>query len=271
MVGAPHTSTLGFTLTAPSLPTVKALFARSRNRCAFPECTSPIVEASGTVTADICHVRALNSRGPRYDKTQTPEERNAAANLMLMCGRHHKIIDTEARKYTTPVLLEMKRAHEEQGVVEISPQVARVAKQLLVQYTNISVVGNQGNLAIQSPGAVQANSITFSTTRPRVTVSAPPGSIGASPAMASHCAHLIDRYQQYQKADFTGKSNFKYQAIHQAIKRQFKSPWKLLGEERFPEVVVFLQSRIDATIIGKMNRAKGHPNYRSFGERESET
>ena len=152
-------------MTAPSLPCVKALFARSKNQCAFPGCTSPVVEDSGTVTAEICHIKALNSRGPRYDKAQTAEERNSLGNLILMCGRHHKVIDTETEKFSAPALLSIKRTHEEKGVAEISPLAARVAQQLLVNYLQISIADNTGNIAIQSPGAVLAKSVTFKNTR----------------------------------------------------------------------------------------------------------
>ena len=55
-------------------------------------------------------------------------------------------------------------------------------------------------------------------------------------------------------------------AIHQALKRKFGTSWKLLGEDRFDEVVTFLQGRIDATIIGKLNRTSGRSNYSSFEE-----
>lgn len=251
-------------MNTPSLATVKALFARSRNCCAFPTCSSPVVEDTGTVTAEICHIRALSPRGPRYDKKQTPEERNSAANLVLMCGRHHKVIDTETRKYPTSVLLEIKHEHEERGFAEISPAGARVAQQLLANYTQISVIGNRGNVAIQSPGAIQAKSITIKSTRAKLSIEPPTGSIGAARAKVAYCQHLIDRYQDYQKADWTGKSDFKYAAIHVALKKSFGTSWKLLDEEQFEELVAYLQRRIDATIIGKRNRARGYPNYSSF-------
>lgn len=251
-------------MNAPSLATVKALFARSRNRCAFPDCSSPIVESSGTVTAEICHIHALSPRGPRFDKKQTLEERNSAANLVLMCGRHHKVIDTETRKYTATVLLKMKREHEEQGFAEISPVGARVAQQLLADLTQITVIGNSGNVAIQSPGAIQARSITIKTTKAKLSVESPAGSIGAVRVKVAYCEYLIGRYQEYQKGDRTGKSDFKYAAIHVALKRTFGTRWQLLAEEQFEELVVYLQKRIDATVIGKLNRARGHPNYRIF-------
>ncbi len=251
-------------MNSPSLATFKALFAKSHNRCAFPGCSSPLVEDTGTVTAEVCHIRALRPRGPRYDKDQTPEQRNAAANLVLMCGRHHKVIDTETRKYTTAVLLKIKRDHEEQGIVEITPKVARVAQELLDNYTQIHVTANSGNVAIHSPGAIQAKSLTIKTTRTKLSVEPPVGSIGASRAKVAYCQYLIDRYQEYQKGDKTGKSDYKYQAIHNALKRTFSTHWKLLDEAKFEEVVAFLQRRIDGTILGKLNRSKGHPNYRSF-------
>lgn len=258
-------------MNTPSLATVKALFARSRNCCAFPNCSSPVVEDTGTVTAEICHIRALSPRGPRYDKKQTPEERNSAANLILMCGRHHKVIDTETRKYTTTILLEIKQEHEERGFAEISPAGARVAQQLLANYTQISVIENRGNVAIQSPGAIQAKSITIKNTRTKLSVEPPAGSIGAVRVKVAYCQHLIDRYQDYQKADWTGKSDFKYAAIHLALKRTFGTSWKLLDEEQFDKLVAYLKKRIDATVIGKHNRARGYPNYSSFEVWQRET
>lgn len=253
-------------MTAPSLPTFKALFARCKNRCAFPECTAPIAEDNETVTGEVCHIRAQKPGGPRYDHHQTPSERNAGANLVLLCARHHKIVDTETEKFTIEALQKMKRMHEEKGVPEISPAAARVAQQLLANYTKVSVVGNSGNVAINSPGAIQANTITFKNTKARsISIQPPAGSIGAAQAKASYCQHLIERYQEFQKADRTGKTQYKFMAIHMALKRKFGTTWKLLGEDRFEEVIAFLQSRIDATVIGKLNRSKGQPNYSAFG------
>lgn len=183
-----------------------------------------------------------------------------------MCGRHHKIIDTELRRYTTAALLVMKSQHEEQGIAEISPESARVAQQLLSNYTHISVIGNSGNVAIQSPGAIQANSITIKNTKTRLSVEAPNGSIGANQPKVAYCQHLIGRYQDYQKGDWTGKTSFKYAAIHVSLKRTFGAPWKLLPESKFEEVVDFLQRRLDATIIGKGNKKNRVKNYSSFGE-----
>lgn len=216
------------------------------------------------MTAEICHIRSQRPRGPRHDPSQTPEERNSAANLLLMCGRHHKIIDTEVRKYTADVLLKIKQDHEAHDFAKISPAGTLVAEQLLSKYTQIAVIRNCGNVAIQSPGVIQAKTLTIKSTRAKLAVEPPVGSIGAVRAKVAYCQHLIDRYQDYQKADRTGKSNFKYAAIHVAIKRVFGVQWKLLDESQFEKLVGYLQKRIDSTIIGKLNRAEGHSNYSSF-------
>src|SRR5574337_1581276 len=118
-----------FLMAAPSLPTIKTLFARSKNQCAFPGCVAPIAESSGTVTGEVCHIRALNAGGPRYDPNQTQEKRNAATNRVLMCGRHHKIIDTETETFTVARLQSIKHAHEEKGVAEIRSEERRVGKE----------------------------------------------------------------------------------------------------------------------------------------------
>lgn len=83
------------------------------NRCAFPECPTPIVMAdSGTIVGEVCHIRAQNREGPRHDPHQSDEERHGIENLVLMCGVHHKVIDTDTQTYTVEALLEIKRAHE---------------------------------------------------------------------------------------------------------------------------------------------------------------
>jgi hypothetical protein len=80
--------------TAPGAATVKRLFALSGNRCAFPKCTSLLVDGT-KVVGKICHIKAQSKGGPRYDPNQTQVERHGYDNLILMCGRHHDVIDAD--------------------------------------------------------------------------------------------------------------------------------------------------------------------------------
>jgi hypothetical protein len=100
----------------PSERTIKQLFALSSNRCAFPECQTPIIDASrGTIMAEVCHIRSRRPRGPRYDNTQTKEQRNSFDNLVIMCRNHHKVIDGPENldEFTVERLEQIKREHED--------------------------------------------------------------------------------------------------------------------------------------------------------------
>jgi len=253
-------------MSAPTLTTIKRLFALSGNRCAFPDCSAPLIEESETVTGEICHIRAVNQKGPRFDKTQSDVERHAGANLLLLCSRHHKVIDSEPKKYSVSVLEAMKRNREQPGLVEISPATAKASQRLLDNYLSVSVHSNSGQIAIQSPGAVQAHTINIKTTKSKVVVTAPSGSIADDRKMLSYGKYLIGRYQEFQKGDSQKTGGFKYIAINNSLKREFKCDWKLLPSDRFEELVTFLQRRVDNTKLGRINRSKSIPNYHLFAE-----
>jgi hypothetical protein len=97
--------------TRPSEAVIKQLFARSGNRCAFPKCLVEIVQKDTTV-GEVCHIKAVNPGGPRYDRHQTASERHGYKNLILLCGDHHTIIDDDEEAYTVDRLLRMKSDHE---------------------------------------------------------------------------------------------------------------------------------------------------------------
>jgi hypothetical protein len=123
--------------TGPSLPTIKRLFAHSGNRCAFPRCTTALFEGT-TVIGKICHIKAANPGGPRYDDQQTAAERHGYDNLMLLCGTHHTVIDDDEEAYTVERLRKMKAEHEK-GAAQIDDAFAERAAQLLIAQTVVSV------------------------------------------------------------------------------------------------------------------------------------
>lgn len=88
-------------LTAPSLRTVKRLFAVSQNQCAFPRCMTPMVDkTSSSVVGQICHIKGEKRGSARFDEDQPDAERQGFENLILLCGSHHKIIADDEAKYT---------------------------------------------------------------------------------------------------------------------------------------------------------------------------
>jgi len=86
------------------------------NRCAFPDCQTPIIDSqTNTILAQVCHIHAENEGGLRFDPSQTNEDRRAYENLILLCSRHHKIIDAPENlaTYTATHLKHLKANHEQ--------------------------------------------------------------------------------------------------------------------------------------------------------------
>lgn len=95
----------------PSARTYKLLYARSGNICAFPKCNHPIFNDGGLYVAELCHIKAANVGGPRYDPAQTDDERRSDENLLFLCHRHHKEIDS-TNDFSCLDLYTIKNSHE---------------------------------------------------------------------------------------------------------------------------------------------------------------
>jgi hypothetical protein len=90
---------------------IRLLFARSGGECAFPNCRNTIFDGDKYV-GKVCHIEAANEGGKRYNKALSPEERRKSSNLILLCGYHHDIVDSDEDKYTVAWLKSLKGEHE---------------------------------------------------------------------------------------------------------------------------------------------------------------
>jgi 5-methylcytosine-specific restriction endonuclease McrA len=97
------------TCKAPSSKTLRQLYALSGNLCANPSCKTVLINANGTLVADVCHIKAEKPGGPRFDPKRREEERRAPANLILLCNVCHSVVDREPKKYNVKVLTKWKR------------------------------------------------------------------------------------------------------------------------------------------------------------------
>ncbi len=94
------------------------LWARSAGRCAYDGCNVPLIGdlISGAEDKNfgfVAHIVAETSTGPRGDAVRSPLLANDVDNLMLLCHRHHKLIDVDAvDEHPEHRLREMKAAHE---------------------------------------------------------------------------------------------------------------------------------------------------------------
>ncbi|MEZ8223750.1 hypothetical protein AB6C43_06900 [Vibrio splendidus] len=96
---------------APKVETIRALFARSGNQCAFPGCTHPMVNLKQKFVGQICHIEAAMPQGERYNTEQSDEERRSYDNLVLLCYQHHIETD-DTNEYTVQKLKQIKFCHE---------------------------------------------------------------------------------------------------------------------------------------------------------------
>lgn len=251
-------------MSGPSEKTIRRLFALSGNTCAFPDCPVPIVEAEGTITGEICHVRAQSKGGPRYSASQTEQERHAFANLILLCRRHHKIVDTEPDIYSVEVLEEMKAVQATRSGRSEQASDSIFSKLLLNAKRVVEINNAGGNVVVDSPGAIVGKTINVRTSRSSVHIQPPAGTIGADQDANRYVQHLINRYNEFASKEPTRASKFSYGALSKNIEHKFGAQWKLLPMAVFADLSLYLQSRIDKTRMAKLNRSKGHSSYSSF-------
>lgn len=254
-------------MTGPSDKTVKRLFALSRNRCAYPKCETPIVHPSGTVTGEVCHIRAQSAGGPRFDPAQTEETRHAFENLILLCSVHHRVVDAQPDIHTVELLREMKEMHERDGDIELSQESARMAQKLF-EHCQLSVqaTGN-AQVMLASPGGIQAQQVVIKTSKRRApTILPTQGAIGHDLAKRNYTLHLIERYNEFQKWDSSKLGKGKYIVIHRAIKNEFGAKWDLVPETQFPRLVSFLQARILNSKLGRIKNSRGEKCFSTWEE-----
>jgi len=138
---------------------VRALFARSGNRCAFTDCDNVLIKHDVLYVGKIAHIEAAESGGPRYNPRQTDDERRSYDNLMLLCHEHHVEIDDDVSKYNLPVLRDMKRAHEKTvgALFKVLPKiVAQVSQEITIYWNTIDRVNRYEHVLPER--AIQINS-----------------------------------------------------------------------------------------------------------------
>jgi len=242
----------------PTRTTAKRLFALSRNRCAFPGCVLPIVEDSGTVTGIICHICGRKRGGPRFDPKQTDEQRHAYENLILMCARHSKVIDSEPRFYTVAKLQQFKAEHEQPTANELSASEGKKVDLLLADYRAIYIQAKQ--VVIE-----HLDEAVFTKAK-TPTIAAPEGSIGSDLLRRNYTKYLIDRYNHFASRQ-PDRRNFAFPAVFKLIERRYRvRKWELVPLHHFEELCDELRAMIDRTWLASVNRSNGKRSYRSLHE-----
>ena len=137
---------------------------------------------------------------------------------------------------------------------------------MLAKLGNTIITENKGNIAINSPGAVQTGTLILKTMNNKTKILPPAGSIGADGDKRGYVKYLIDRYIQFAKAGPGRATPFKPAIIYTSIKRECGAQWELVSRTRFAELCLYLDTRIRKTSLGKINATKGQPLFSSFEE-----
>lgn len=106
-------------------PTVKVLWSRALDQCAFPGCTQALTaESVDAITGEIrtnpvgeqAHIRSYKPDGPRYDPGYPSNKLHSYENLILLCPTHHGRIDANGgAEFTVKDLIEMRETHEKKA------------------------------------------------------------------------------------------------------------------------------------------------------------
>ena len=134
----------------PTTEVIRGLFARSGNRCAFPDCGHLLISEKNKFVAQICHIEAASPGGHRYNPLQSDEERRSYKNLMILCYAHH-VETNDEREWTADKLRAMKRNHErqcDQLAFRIDEKTLReISDEMEVYWSRIHRVNTQDHVA----------------------------------------------------------------------------------------------------------------------------
>ena len=95
----------------------RVLLAEAGGQCELDGCPEFIYEDMLTKQefnfGEYAHIIGDSKDGPRGDVVLSDEYCTNRKNIMLLCPKHHKMIDTLLEKYSTEDLFAMKKRHEE--------------------------------------------------------------------------------------------------------------------------------------------------------------
>ena len=100
------------TLLPTTASTLRTLYAHTGNQCANSDCSTVLINANGSFVAVVCHFKAAENGGPRFDEALTPEQCPDVSNLNLRCRTCHALVEAEPERYTVATLTKWKRDHE---------------------------------------------------------------------------------------------------------------------------------------------------------------
>lgn len=220
------------------------------NRKSIPEKIKKILQREISSRCPFCN----NEEVAHFEFHHIDEDpaNNDIKNLLMLCPICHSKI-TKGDITIEEVLSMKRKLLNEAAVPEITANNLIAFKSKI----NNAVVGNN-------------NKVIIHPKRPIVKVKYPEGCIGADNNKANYIGFLISRYNEYKEWE-VGKEQMKYGLFPSKLKKHYRIGTSRtiynMPIERFDELVQHIQSRIDGTVLAKVNRSKGiFKNYPTFQE-----
>lgn len=97
--------------------TVLRIWVKSGGRCAYAGCNENLLDDDLTQykakTGYLAHIVAEKPNGPRGHATRSEKLKADPGNIMLLCAKHHKMVDVDqVEEHPEELLLRYKREHE---------------------------------------------------------------------------------------------------------------------------------------------------------------
>lgn len=145
---------------APKAETLRALFSRSGNQCAFPGCTQSVVNGKNKFIAQVCHIEAASDGGERFNPLSDDEYRRSYDNLVIFCYPHHIETD-DTDEYTVESLREIKLDHEQQFLKSDfkidESELQKLVSEMQVYWSNIDRLNQVEHDNLDSGLAMEVN------------------------------------------------------------------------------------------------------------------
>lgn len=123
---------------------IHKLIADSGGRCNFPSCGEKLIfqyeDGTFVKLVEFCHIIGESPRGPRGLPTKSELMTQNPENIILLCVKHHKIVDNNDREYPIERLKRMKENHI-QWVNERLDGLKEASWTLLIHSGNITGKG----------------------------------------------------------------------------------------------------------------------------------
>jgi len=148
---------------AISEPDIKRLWGKAAGRCSYPACGDdclPFLNLDApTIVGEMAHVIARSTDGPRGGSTSRDD---SYSNLILLCPKHHTLVDKAPEgKFTAEMLLEWKAEHERRIEASLAsplfPDRARlddfISRKLIENHACWATYGPESTTAKSNPNS----------------------------------------------------------------------------------------------------------------------